>query len=89
MCRTRGAMPSMDGVKLPALPITGDATSKLTKSHTTFMGLSRMGKRENNDLPENPAGDAPVEDDADDASNLEVDPVPSVPMQISRLAHIL
>ena len=54
-----------------------------------FHGTEPHGQRENNDLPENPAGDAPVEDDADDASNLEVDPVPSVPRQISRLAHIL
>ena len=52
------------------------------------------GQQENNDIPENSAGDAPAEDDAEDTSNMEVltetaDHVPSVPRQISQLAHIL
>ena len=79
----------MDGAKPPKLPITGAATSILKKFHTL-----PHEQQENNGIPENSAGDAPADDDADDTSNMEIPPetadqVPSVHMQISQLAHIL
>ena len=61
--------------------------------HTSYQ-IEPHEQQENNDIPENSAGDAPADDDVDDTSNMEIPPetadqVPSVPMQISQLAHIL
>ena len=50
--RTNGAIPSMDGVKLPDLPSIGAATSKSKRVHTIIIRLSRMrNKRTISSLP--------------------------------------
>jgi hypothetical protein len=57
----------MDGVKPPELPTTGAATSILKKFHTPHQ-TEPHEQQEN--IPEHSAGDEPVDDDADDTSNI-------------------
>ena len=70
-------------------PNTGVGTSTLKKCHTVLISLSRVS------IHDHRPGDEPVDDDAVDTSSMGIplltagDQTPSVPLQISQLAHIL
>ena len=84
----------MDGVKLHALPIIGDDTLAFDEVPYHFHWTEPHEHQSHQNNFETLEEDIPADDAGDDTSQFELpvnvaDPTPSVPMQISQLAHIM